>query len=126
MSRPGVPPEDIALEATQSLLNEISMGGCVDRKHQCLVLLMMVLGSEDVGRCRMGEPIPRTYALLTPRMQLSFTVLRFRIQFLRDIKTFFGVSFKISPAHPSDDEAPSELVYSCYGVGYVNANRTLA
>jgi RNA 3'-terminal phosphate cyclase-like protein len=60
LSRPGVPPEDIALEATRELLNEISKGGCVDRKHQCLVLLMMVLGSEDVGRCRMAEPTPRT------------------------------------------------------------------
>jgi hypothetical protein len=33
----------------------------VDRKHQTLVLLFIVLGSEDVGRCRMGEPTPRTF-----------------------------------------------------------------
>lgn len=33
----------------------------MDRKHQTLVLLFMVLGSEDVGRCRMGEPTPRTF-----------------------------------------------------------------
>lgn len=60
VSRPGVAPEDIALEATRSLLNEIEKGGCVDEKHQTLILLMMVLGSEDVGRCRMGEPTVRT------------------------------------------------------------------
>jgi len=60
VSQPGVPPEDIALLATRALLNEIKQGGCVDRKHQTLVLLMMVLGSEDVGRCQMGEPTPRT------------------------------------------------------------------
>jgi len=59
-SQPGVPPEDIALQATKELLNEITKGGCVDEKHQTLVLLMMVLGSEDVGRCRMSEPTPRT------------------------------------------------------------------
>ncbi|EMD38305.1 hypothetical protein CERSUDRAFT_93837 [Gelatoporia subvermispora B] len=106
-SQPGVPPEDIALLASRALLEEIRRGGCVDRKHQSLVLLMMVLGSEDVGRCRMGEPTART------------------IQFLRDVKDFFGTSFKIFPADPAD-ESSSDLLFSAYGVGYVNANRSLA
>ena len=61
VSKPGLPPEDVARQATRSLLNEIDRGGCVDRKHQTLVLCMMVLGSEDVGRCKMGTPTPRTY-----------------------------------------------------------------
>ena len=60
VSTPGGAPEDTALRATHSLLNEISRGGCVDRNHQVLVLLLMVLGSEDIGRCRMGEPTART------------------------------------------------------------------
>ena len=60
ISKPGVPPEDIALLASRSLLAEIRRGGCVDRQHQILVLLFMVLGSEDVSRCRMGEPAART------------------------------------------------------------------
>jgi RNA 3'-terminal phosphate cyclase-like protein len=60
LSKPGIVPEDVALTATRSLLQEIARGGCIDRKHQQLVLLMMVLGSEDVGRCRMGEPSART------------------------------------------------------------------
>lgn len=79
----------------------------MDRRHQTLVLSMMVLGSEDVGRCRMGEPTVQT------------------IQFLRDVRQFFGTSFKISPAEPADPDC-KQLVYSCYGSGYVNANRTLA
>ena len=61
ISQPGIAPEDIGLQASRSLLAEIRRGGCVDSKHQILVLLMMVLGSEDVGRCQMGEPTPRTY-----------------------------------------------------------------
>jgi RNA 3'-terminal phosphate cyclase-like protein len=61
VSKPGVPPEDVAREATHSLLNEINRGGCVDRHHQTLALCMMILGSEDVGRCRMGKPTLRTY-----------------------------------------------------------------
>lgn len=60
ISDPGVAPEETGLNATHALLSEIEKGGCVDQKHQTLVLLMMVLGSEDVGRCRMGEPTPKT------------------------------------------------------------------
>ncbi|KAG6868716.1 hypothetical protein C0993_011654 [Termitomyces sp. T159_Od127] len=104
ISKPGVAPEDIGLEAARALMAEVNLGGCVDRKHQILVLLMMVLGSEDVGRCCMSEPTPRT------------------IQFLRDVKQFFGTSFKIVPAEPGS----GQLLYSCYGTGYVNANRALA
>jgi len=107
VSQPGVAPEDVALLATRSLLSEIRSGGCIDRQHQTLVLLMMVLGSEDVGRCTMSEPTART------------------IQFLRDVKDFFGISFKIVPADVSDS-ASSDLLYSCYGTGHINANRSLA
>jgi RNA 3'-terminal phosphate cyclase-like protein len=47
------------------------------------------------------------------------------IQFLRDAKDFFGTSFKIVPANPSDP-ATKELLFSCLGTGYTNTNRTLA
>jgi RNA 3'-terminal phosphate cyclase-like protein len=107
ISRPAVSPEDIALEASRTLLTEIAKGGCVDQKHQVLVLLMMVLGSEDVGRCRLGELSPRT------------------IQFLRDVRDFFGTSFKIVPVTDASS-SHTELLFSCYGTGYVNANRTIA
>ena len=61
ISKPGATPEDIALQSTYALLTEIERGGCIDRLHQPLVLLYMVLGSEDVGRCVMSEPTQRTY-----------------------------------------------------------------
>jgi len=107
VSKPGATPEDTALQSTYALLTEIERGGCIDRLHQPLVLLYMVLGSEDVGRCVMSEPTPRT------------------IQFLRDIKEFFGISFKIAPHQGSEANLP-ELLFACYGTGYVNANRSLA
>ena len=53
-------PEDVGVKTARELLVEIQRGGCVDRKHQWLVLLFMALGSEDVGRVRMGELSPRT------------------------------------------------------------------
>ncbi|KAK1228407.1 hypothetical protein PQX77_000743 [Marasmius sp. AFHP31] len=105
VSQPGIAPEDVALQATRVLLDEIQKGGCVDQKHQSLILIMMVLGSEDVGRCRMNLPTARS------------------VQLLRDIKDFFGTSFKVVPTDSSDSQ---QLLYSCYGTGYVNANRTLA
>ncbi|KAL9715330.1 hypothetical protein Ac2012v2_001993 [Leucoagaricus gongylophorus] len=107
ISRAGGVPEDVGLEAARALLSEIHRGGCVDQRHQTLVLLMMVLGSEDVGKCRMSEPTAKT------------------IQFLRDVRSFFGTSFKVVPADSSDPDNV-QLLYSCYGTGYVNANRTLA
>lgn len=53
-------PEDLALNAARLLLEQISRGGCVDESHQWLVCLLMVLGTEDVGRCRMGQLTPFT------------------------------------------------------------------
>lgn len=125
ISQPGVAPEDIALLATRALLQEINLGGCVDRKHQTLVLLLMVMGSEDVGRCRMGEPTLRTWAVYTSYILGSLLIVVCSIQFLRDVKDFFGTSFKIVPAEVSDSSSTA-LLYSCYGTGYVNVNRTLA
>ena len=57
---PGGTPEEVALAASRALLDEVRRGGCVDRMHQRLVLLMMVLGSEDVGRVKMSELSPQT------------------------------------------------------------------
>ena len=51
-------PEDIAMHASRLLLEEISKGGCVDGKHQWLVMLLMVLGKEDVSKCLMGDMTP--------------------------------------------------------------------
>jgi len=105
VSVPGITPEDVALAASRALLGEVRAGGCVDEKHQCLVMLLMVLGSEDVGRCRIGA--------LTERS----------IQFLRDIRDVFGTTFKITPTNSSESQ---EFLISCYGTGYVNTNRSIA
>jgi len=56
-------PEEIALHAARLLLEDIATGGCVDSKHQWLVLLLMVLGKEDVSKCLMGDLTAHTYAI---------------------------------------------------------------
>jgi hypothetical protein len=58
-------------------------------------------------------------------LTIFFFSFWYRIQFLRDVQTFFGTSFKIVTADPLNPDC-SQLLYSCYGTGYVNANRTLA
>jgi RNA 3'-terminal phosphate cyclase-like protein len=52
------------------------------------------------------------------------------IQFLRDVLTFFGVKFKITPA-PRDQPAEGhsgtgEVLVSCVGIGYSNVNKAMA
>ncbi|CAO3692509.1 unnamed protein product [Umbelopsis ramanniana] len=96
----GQTPEDVGLIASKMLLNEIRKGGCVDSPSQWLNLLLMVLAPEDVGKIRIGK------------------MTAFTVQFLRDLKQCFGVSFKIKP------EASSQtILMACVGIGYVNHNK---
>ncbi|KAM0746230.1 18S rRNA biogenesis protein [Meredithblackwellia eburnea MCA 4105] len=123
-------PEDLALLAARQLLHEIRRGGCVDRGWEWLVTLMLVLGGEDVGRVKVGGPFESGF-----------------IQHLRDLKSFFGTTFKIKPFSPSlpntvnteeedgDDEKGGKLgegwkeqelfILSCVGTGYGNTARRM-
>ncbi|KZV84925.1 18S rRNA biogenesis protein [Exidia glandulosa HHB12029] len=106
LSEPGLPPEDVAQNAARALLSDVRAGGCIDRAHQSMVLVLMVLGSEDIARARMGPLSPRA------------------IQTLRDIRDFWGTSFKVVPV--DGDDGDGQLLLSCFGVGFLNSNRTLA
>ena len=79
------------------LLDEVARGGCVDTSNQALALLLCVLGPEDVSRIRLGR--------LTP----------FTVQYLRDVRTFFGATFKVE----AEAETGTTLLAGM-GVGYVN------
>ena len=61
--------------------------------------------------------------MLVPK-QIVEMVLSTSVQFLRDVRDAFGISFKIVPADKSGGS--QQLLYSCYGSGYVNTNRSLA
>lgn len=116
-------PEDIGLHAARLLLDSLSHGGCVDRSQQSLVLLLMVLGKEDVGRVLLGD------------------LSAHAVQFLRDCLLFFGVKFKITPFRDENGEeiggarregdgeqsaGTGPVVASCVGVGYSNVNKAMA
>ncbi|KWU42061.1 18S rRNA biogenesis protein [Rhodotorula sp. JG-1b] len=122
-------PEDLGLLAARQLLAEIKRGGCCDRGWEWLVTTMLVLGAEDVGRVKVAGPFEAGF-----------------IEHLRDLKAFFGTTFKIKDASaPSsgaassrlaltdgaddDDEAAAiggkdlegeEYILSCVGTGFTN------
>ncbi|ORY06632.1 18S rRNA biogenesis protein [Basidiobolus meristosporus CBS 931.73] len=99
-ANPGETPEDIGKKCAKMLLEEVNKGGCFDSVCQWVGLLMMVLGPEDVSKIRIGKISP------------------FTIQYLRDLKSFFGVTFKIRP-----DPENKTILMACMGTGYVNVNK---
>ncbi|KAG0743932.1 hypothetical protein G6F57_005861 [Rhizopus arrhizus] len=99
-AEPGQTPEDVGIMAAKLLLSEIRKGGCVDTTSQWLNILLMILAPEDVSKIRIGD------------------LSAFTIQYLRDIKSFFGVSFKIQP-----DTSNDTILMTCMGIGYVNHNK---
>ncbi|KAM0787183.1 hypothetical protein ACM66B_006429 [Microbotryomycetes sp. NB124-2] len=106
-------PEDLGLLAARQLLTEITRAGCVDRGWEWLVTLMLVLGGEDVGRIAISGPLD---ALL--------------VQHMRDLRAFFGTSFKIKTIDSAADDkqslpAAEVHIMSCVGTGFTNtAKRT--
>ncbi|XP_076765724.1 RNA terminal phosphate cyclase 1 [Xylocopa sonorina] len=100
-------PEDIGKEAAMKLVDEIYRNGCVDSPFQPMTAMFMALGRKDVSKVLTGP--------LTPSM----------IQFLRDLRDFFGIVFKIKP-HKEEDEELDQVVLTCIGTGYTNiSKRTL-
>ncbi|KAI8900393.1 RNA 3'-terminal phosphate cyclase/enolpyruvate transferase [Globomyces pollinis-pini] len=93
-------PEDLGVRCARQLLTEIKKGGTVDTISQWLNLLFIAIGPEDVGKIRVGS--------LTP----------FTVQYLRDLKTFFGVTFKMTP-----DKETHTVLLASVGVGFTNVNK---
>lgn len=106
-------PEQLATDTVHQLLDAVHCGGCVDGGHQFLVLLFMALTEKNVSSVRFGP--------LTP----------YSISFLKNIKLFFGVVFKIKVDNIDTDETGnkkglgSTLILSCLGVGFTNMNRSI-
>jgi RNA 3'-terminal phosphate cyclase-like protein len=93
-------PEDVGKHTAHLLLEEIRKGGCIDSMNQYLAFLYMALTPEDVSKIRVGK------------------LNEYAIQYLRHIRDFFGVVFKIVPEHETNT-----VVLSCKGSGYHNIAR---
>lgn len=104
----GQTPEDIGRAGAYRLLEEISRGGVIDCTHQPLVLLLMVMGPEDVSKVRFGSTLT-AQAVKT-------------LQLLRDA---FGIVFKIKRQMEDNGGEGSTVLCSCLGVGYKNMSRRI-
>ena len=119
-------PEDVATAASHLLCEEIAKGGCIDTANQALVLLYMALSPEDVSKVRFGKLTPYSYVFPPLSRWLHRIILRktlttclslcvFSIQFLRHLRDFFGITFKIKPDHET-----KTVFLSCLGIGFTN------
>lgn len=103
-------PEDIAKQAAYNLLEEIFRGGCVDSTFQGLAALFMTLGPNDVSKYKTGPLSPYT------------------IQFLRNIREFFGIHFKLDTYNKTEEEedlnlGSNKVILTCLGIGYTNLSK---
>ncbi|KAL6869175.1 hypothetical protein ACO1O0_000498 [Amphichorda felina] len=103
----GVVPEDIGKRCAYQLLETISKGGCVSPSSVNSVLTLMAMGSEDVGRLRIGKDVLGTEEV---------------VGLARDLRTFGASSWGLRDA---DDES-GDIVISVKGTGVGNVGRKMA
>ncbi|XP_076441484.1 RNA 3'-terminal phosphate cyclase-like protein [Babylonia areolata] len=116
-SDPPSVPDDIGKAAAVQLLEEIYRGGCVDSTSQCVALLCMALGQQDVSKVLMGPLSPYT------------------VQFLRHMRSFLQVVFKVEGAETQGvgvdggalrEGGEDKVMLTCLGLGYSNINKRTA
>lgn len=116
-------PTQVARSSVNMLLEQISQGGCIDYTNIPLALLYCALADSDISRIRVGR------------------LSEGHVLFLRDLKKFFGVVFRLKStnlseelsdceSHSSSDDAieplgicSQSLIMSCVGIGLDNAAR---
>ncbi|KAK1757673.1 RNA 3'-terminal phosphate cyclase/enolpyruvate transferase [Echria macrotheca] len=106
----GVVPEDIGTRCAYQLLEIIAQGGCVSATSASTVLTLMAMGSEDVGRLRLGREV-------VGREET--------IGLARDLKTFGASSWGVRDVDDEDDDT-GDLLISVKGSGVGNVGRKVA
>lgn len=106
-SEGGVTPEDVGKQCAFQLLETISEGGCVTRAGVTSALILMVMGSEDVGRIRVGREVVGTEDV---------------VGLSRDLKKFGASAWGMRDAEEDD----TDIILSVKGMGVGNIGRKLA
>ncbi|PQE27180.1 18s rRNA biogenesis rcl1 protein [Rutstroemia sp. NJR-2017a WRK4] len=104
-SEGGVAPEDIGKQCAYQLLEIISQGGCVTKAGAPTVLTLMAMGSEDVGRLRLGRVVVATEDI---------------IGLGRDLKTFGASSWGLRDV---EEDESDDIIVSVKGTGVGNVGR---
>jgi RNA 3'-terminal phosphate cyclase-like protein len=104
----GVVPEDIGKRCAYQLLETIEKGGCTSLAATNTVLTLMAMGSEDVGRIRLGREVLGTEEV---------------IGLARDLKTFGASSWGMRDV---EDDDSGDIIVSVKGTGVGNVGRKVA
>lgn len=104
----GVTPDDIGKKCALQLLEIISAGGCVTKVGASTMLTLMAMGSEDVGRLRLGREVVATEEV---------------IGLGRDLKKFGASSWGLRDA---EDDGTGDIIVSVKGTGMGNVGRKIA
>ncbi|MCJ1482339.1 hypothetical protein MMC06_002503 [Schaereria dolodes] len=104
----GQPPEEIGQQCAYQLLESVSLGGCVSFTAAPTLLTLMAMGSEDVGRLRMGKDVLGTQEV---------------VNLGRDLKAFGASGWGIRDAANGQD---GDVVVSVVGRGVGNVGRKIA
>ncbi|KAJ6103300.1 hypothetical protein N7486_005727 [Penicillium sp. IBT 16267x] len=105
----GQPPEDIGKQCAYQLLETISKGGCVAPAAAPTMLILMTMGSEDVGRLQVGREV-----IADPNL----------IQLARDLTKFGAPGWGIRDT--SDENDSGDVIISVVGRGIGNVGRKVA
>jgi RNA 3'-terminal phosphate cyclase-like protein len=104
----GAVPEDIGKRCAYQLLETIAQGGCVTQAAASTTLILMAMGSEDVGRLRIGKEV-----LATEEM----------VRLARDLRTCGASSWGLRDV---EDDESGDIVISVKGSGVGNVGRKVA
>ncbi|KAF6808074.1 RNA 3'-terminal phosphate cyclase-like protein [Colletotrichum sojae] len=104
----GVVPEDIGKKCAYQLLENIARGGCACSTSANTILTLMAMGSEDVGRLRIGREVIGTEEL---------------VGLARDLRTFGANSWGLRDV---DDDDSDDILVSVKGSGVGNVGRKIA
>ncbi|KAN0122264.1 18S rRNA biogenesis protein [Hyaloscypha variabilis] len=103
----GVTPEDVGKQCAYQLLEIISQGGCVTRVGAPTILTLMAMGSEDIGRVRLGRDVVGTEDI---------------IGLGRDLKKFGASNWGLRDA---EDDGTGDIIISVKGIGVGNVGRKI-
>jgi len=104
----GVTPEDIGKQCAYQLLEVISQGGCVTKVGADTVLMLMAMGSEDVGRLRLGRDVVGTEDV---------------VGLARDLKKFGASSWGLRDVEEDDS---GDIIVTVKGIAVGNVARKIA
>lgn len=105
----GQPPEDVGKQCAFQLLETIAKGGCASPAAAPTMVMLMAMGSEDVGRLQLGREVVASETM---------------VQLARDLTKFGAAGWGVRDA--TGVNAEDDVVVSVVGRGIGNVGRKIA